>query len=85
MANAVAMFQYCPSVAIKVIIIFDLFSNVIFSLDNGRNSDIYKNVIKGKVRLINNNKVINNYNLYYIHHCYYFISDIVDIIYYIVY
>lgn len=52
MANVVTMFQYCPSLAIKVIIVFDLFSNVILSLDNGRNSNIYKNALKGKVRLI---------------------------------
>lgn len=50
MAKIVAMFQYCPSVAIKVGLTFDMFSNVIFSMDNGRNSSLYENAQEGKVR-----------------------------------
>lgn len=50
MSKIVAMFQYCPSVAIKVGLTFDMFSNVIFSMDNGRNSDLYANAQEGKVR-----------------------------------
>lgn len=50
----VTMFQYCPSVAIKIFLTFDMFSNVIFSMDNGRNSNIFENAIEGKVSLINN-------------------------------
>lgn len=46
------MFQYCPSVAIKVGLTFDMFSNVIFSMDNGRNSDLYEKAQEGKVRYI---------------------------------
>lgn len=49
----VAMFQYCPSVAIKVGLTFDMFSNVIFSMDNGRNFSLYENALEGKVILIN--------------------------------
>lgn len=47
------MFQYCPSVAIKVGLTFDMFSNVIFSMDNGRNSSLYENALEGKVTIIN--------------------------------
>jgi len=43
------MMQYCPSVAIKVGLTFDMFSNVIFNMDNGRNSDLYEKAIEGKV------------------------------------
>lgn len=46
------MFQYCPSVAIKVGLTFDMFSNVIFNMDNGRNSDLYVNAQEGKVNYI---------------------------------
>lgn len=53
-AKIVTMFQYCPSVAIKVGLTFDMFSNVIFSMDNGRNSNLFENAIEGKVRLIIN-------------------------------
>lgn len=52
MAKIVTTFQYCPSVAIKVGLTFDMFSNVIFSMDNGRNSSLYENAIEGKVRII---------------------------------
>lgn len=45
------MFQYCPSVAIKVGLTFDMFSNVIFSMDNGRNSNLYESALEGKVIL----------------------------------
>lgn len=44
------MFQYCPSVGVKVGLTFDMFSNVIFSMDNGRNFSLYENAQKGKVR-----------------------------------
>jgi len=43
------MMQYCPSVAIKVGLTFDMFSSVIFNMDNGRNSDLYETAIQGKV------------------------------------
>lgn len=46
------MFQYCPSVAIKIGLTFDMFSNVIFNMDNGRNFDLYHNAQNGKVKLI---------------------------------
>lgn len=49
MVKVITMFQYCPSVAIKVGLTFDMFSNVIFTMDNGRNSSLYENAIKGKV------------------------------------
>ncbi|VVC41968.1 Acyl-CoA oxidase/dehydrogenase, central domain,Acyl-CoA oxidase,Acyl-CoA oxidase, C-terminal,Acyl- [Cinara cedri] len=49
MSKIVALFQYCPSVAIKVGLTFDMFSNVIFTMDNGRNSDLYQNAQDGKV------------------------------------
>jgi hypothetical protein len=64
LAKIISMFQYCPSVAIKVGLTFDMFSNVIFSMDNGRNSDLYQKAQEGKVRYITFN-IINNYvNLY---------------------
>ncbi|XP_050427560.1 peroxisomal acyl-coenzyme A oxidase 3-like isoform X2 [Adelges cooleyi] len=49
MTKMVTMFQYCPSMAIKVGLTFDMFSNVIFGMDNGRNSEIYQLAIEGKV------------------------------------
>lgn len=49
MAKVVTMFQYCPSVAIKVMLTFDMFSNVIFSMDNGRNSDLFEKAQAGEV------------------------------------
>lgn len=50
-AKVVSLFQYCPSVAIKVGLTFDMFSNVIFSMDKGRNYDLYEGAQNGKVRL----------------------------------
>lgn len=50
LAKTVAMFQYCPSVAMKVGLTFDMFSNVIFNMDNGRNFSLYENAQEGKVR-----------------------------------
>lgn len=53
------MFQYCPSVAIKVGLTFDMFSNVIFSMDNGRNSSLYENALEGKVIIINHYFIVS--------------------------
>ncbi|XP_025200240.1 peroxisomal acyl-coenzyme A oxidase 3-like isoform X2 [Melanaphis sacchari] len=49
LAKVVAMFQYCPSVAIKVGLTFDMFSNVIFNMDNGRNFSLYEKAQEGKI------------------------------------
>ncbi|XP_050545709.1 peroxisomal acyl-coenzyme A oxidase 3-like isoform X3 [Daktulosphaira vitifoliae] len=49
MSKTITIFQYCPSVAIKLGLSFDMFANVIFTMDNGRNSDIYQYAIEGKV------------------------------------
>lgn len=53
------MFQYCPSVAIKVGLTFDMFSNVIFSMDNGRNYNLYENALEGKVITINHYFIVS--------------------------
>lgn len=43
------MMQYCPSVAIKVGLTFDMFSNVIYNMDNGKHSNLFESAIEGKV------------------------------------